>query len=259
MMTHFHTEAKFTLTDDSYSSGPPDVDIHSPLRPKKQYVIGHAFAIALVVLEVLGLCCIAALIIWMSNYQNGLGWDGGEKEFNLHGIFMVTGLIYCYANAAVTSYVFRKQTETCVHYLHFLALSFTLLFTVFGSIAGINVVTKDDVVNVKSFHSWLGILTLSLFVCQIIIGFIGLFPKLGLAARKKYIKLQIWIALIVFALSITTSLLGVSDKFYLSPNRNNANIVFHERIIANVSSLFIVAFGVLLSCLLLQPIYRQVE
>ena len=47
---------------------------------------------------------------------------------------------------------------------------------------------------------------------QAIAGFVGLFPKCGYEARKKYLKFQVWIALLVFTFSIATCLLGFNER-----------------------------------------------
>ena len=66
-----------------------------PIRPK---TFGHSSAVSIVLLEIIGICCVAATVIKAVNYHGGFTWDGGEKEFNFHSVFMIIGLVFCYAN-----------------------------------------------------------------------------------------------------------------------------------------------------------------
>ena len=66
-----------------------------PIRPK---TFGHSSAVAIVLLEIIGICCVAATVIKAVTYHGGFAWNGGEKEFNFHSVFMIIGLVFCYAN-----------------------------------------------------------------------------------------------------------------------------------------------------------------
>lgn len=250
-----YTERRFSHAETEPDNMSYGHDIAIIPSPRKRF--GHTSAVAIVLLELVGICCIGTSIIKAVKYHNGFAWDGGEKEFNIHGVFMIIGLVFCYANAAISSYVFSERSPTAVHYLHGLNLFATSLFTIFGMVA---TGQKGQISRESGFHTWLGIITLLLFSVQTIVGFIGLFPKCGYFVRKRYLKFQVWIALTVFILTIATCLLGFAERVVTgSSQTNNTHSFMNLQILANIHSLILVLFGLLVTSVLFHPLYRYVQ
>ncbi|XP_058520620.1 uncharacterized protein LOC101534930 isoform X2 [Ochotona princeps] len=41
-----------------------------------------------------GFLSVIFTLIWVLHYRKGLGWDGGDLEFNWHPVLMVTGFVF---------------------------------------------------------------------------------------------------------------------------------------------------------------------
>lgn len=258
MLTDGNSGSRYT--EEYYSPEPSDtedsVSVYSEISSPKEALqrFSRVFIVSMFVLELFGICCIVMVTCWMVYFHDGLAWDGSKREFNWHPIFMVAGL-FCYANAALTSYVLRGHSESLVHYLHFLVLMMTFIFIVFGMVSSLTTHTRLTA-KFYSFHSWMGVAMLVLFVIQIVVGFIGLFPKCENTTRKKYLKFQIWICVLVLSIGIGTSLLGNAEK--LTNNFALSLTSFsYEGLLTNMLSLFLLAFGCMVSTVLMHPIYRS--
>lgn len=44
----------------------------------------------------LGVTMVVMVGIWLNSYLGGFAWDGSSKEFNLHPLCMVCGLVFLY-------------------------------------------------------------------------------------------------------------------------------------------------------------------
>ncbi len=52
------------------------------------------FLVALCAAVTFGLACIIFVLIWVLHYDEGLDWNGGQAEFNLHPFLTVFGFIF---------------------------------------------------------------------------------------------------------------------------------------------------------------------
>ena len=48
--------------------------------------------------QVLGLACVVITGVWMGHYRGGYAWDGSSREFNVHPLCMVLGLVFLYGD-----------------------------------------------------------------------------------------------------------------------------------------------------------------
>jgi len=63
-----------------------------------RYPLTHLFSVSVCALEIFGVGAVTLLAVWLSYFHEGFGWDGAMKEFNLHPLFMMLGLIFFYSN-----------------------------------------------------------------------------------------------------------------------------------------------------------------
>ena len=68
---------------------------------------------------------IGVLGVWLSNSLGGFAWDGTSKEFNLHPLLMVCGLVFLYGECKL--FIFY------VSFIHFNYLYKKLFYLCTGS------------------------------------------------------------------------------------------------------------------------------
>ena len=62
---------------------------------------------------------IGVLGVWLNNYLGGFAWDGTSKEFNLHPLCMVCGLVFLYGECKLfikLYYVFIYSNYNSLNY-----------------------------------------------------------------------------------------------------------------------------------------------
>ena len=60
----------------------------------EEFLPRAAFASAVTSSQLFGIGAMIITGVWLSKYQGGFAWDGSEKQFNYHPLFMVIGLIF---------------------------------------------------------------------------------------------------------------------------------------------------------------------
>jgi len=165
-----------------------------------------------VLLQIVGVICIALACWWSRVYLKGFSWDGSGKNFNWHIIFM-TCFIFSYGNAAVVYRVTRKTEKFTAKLIHGGMNLAAFLFSVLGLIAVFRFHNVKHIPNVYSLHSWLGIGSATLYACQLVFGFLGfLFPKFSDDIRRIYLKIHVYFGAIIFALVVAAAVSGVTEK-----------------------------------------------
>ncbi|KAG4908861.1 hypothetical protein JHK82_054895 [Glycine max] len=106
-----------------------------------------------------GILAFILLLVWLLHYREGIDYDS-DKGFRVFNVIFYDG---------IPNHTKRKESqEVCSHALHLIAI-------VLG-IVGLNAVFKfhgmENIPNVYSLHSWIGIVTFCLFGLQWLFGFV---------------------------------------------------------------------------------------
>lgn len=74
------------------------------------------FSYTLVLSQVLGVCVVMSVVVWMGGYgEGGYAWNSDpERQFHYHPTFMAMGLIFMYGEAILVYRVFRKERKRFV-------------------------------------------------------------------------------------------------------------------------------------------------
>ncbi|MBN3323497.1 CY561 protein, partial [Atractosteus spatula] len=207
--------------------------------------------------QVFGLACVVLTGVWMGHYQGGYAWDGTAREFNIHPLCMVIGLVFLYGDALLVFRVFRNETKRVTKILHGVIHLFSLIITIVGLVAVFDYHAKNRFTDMYSLHSWCGMLNCVLFCIQWVMGLtVFLFPGATSTLRKWYLPLHLFFGLTLFAFSIANCLLGIKEKLLFSIMSTYSKFP-PEGVLANVLGLLLVMFGVLVGYIVTREEFRR--
>ncbi|KAI1896537.1 hypothetical protein AGOR_G00095790 [Albula goreensis] len=207
--------------------------------------------------QVLGLACVIITGVWMGHYRGGYAWDGSSREFNVHPLCMVLGLVFLYGDAILVYRVFRNESKRSIKILHAVFHVIALIISVVGFVAVFDFHAKGKIQDMYSLHSWCGMLTFVLFCVQWLLGFtFFLFPGASQWLRKSYLSLHVFFGLVLLALAVGTCLLGITEKVLFSIESTYSSFV-PEGVLANALGLLLVGFGVLVAYIVTREEFRR--
>jgi len=146
-----------------------------------------SYPILLTFAEVFGLLSVILVGLLFDRTVSSSTYNWKTNPFSFHPLFMTIGLLFCYGNAII---LYRTLTETRKYTVKILHALLSLLSLIFAAIGLAAIIRQKNLLNNSHFmtyHSWIGLTTIILFVFQWIFGFVSfLFPKLSLDIRQAY-------------------------------------------------------------------------
>nr|XP_033500272.1 cytochrome b561 [Epinephelus lanceolatus] len=207
--------------------------------------------------QVLGLAAVVLTGVWMGHYHGGLAWDGSSREFNLHPLCMVLGLVFLHGDAILVYRVFRNEAKRNVKLLHGIIHLLALIISIVGFAAVFDFHQAAKIPDMYSLHSWCGMATLVLFCIQWVMGLVFfLFPVASSWLRASYLPVHVFCGLVLLVMAIGSSLLGITEKLLFSIMSTYSQLV-PEGVLANILGILLVCFGVLLGFLITREEYRR--
>ncbi|KAG7317368.1 hypothetical protein KOW79_019666 [Hemibagrus wyckioides] len=204
--------------------------------------------------QVLGVVCLVLTGVWMGHYHGGYAWDSSQQQFNVHPLCMVMGLVFLYGDGILVYRVFRNESKRSVKILHALLHMMALVISIVGLVAVFDVHNKHGFPNMTSLHSWCGMLTFILFLIQWLLGLgFFLFPWASSALRRWYLPLHVFFGLVLLAMSVASSLMGIAEKAIFSGLPPFAP----EEVLANMLGLLLVCFGVVVGYVVTREEFRR--
>ena len=146
------------------------------------------YNILVIIAELLGLISVilVGLMFDEKYFLTGYSWE--KSPFPYHPLMMTIGLLFCYGNAIILYRTFKGTAKLVVKIFHALLLLASLVFALVGLAAIIRNKNINNRPHFMTYHSWLGLTVLILFVFQWIVGFVTfLIPTTSLEIRRLYI------------------------------------------------------------------------
>ncbi|XP_029366681.1 lysosomal membrane ascorbate-dependent ferrireductase CYB561A3 isoform X3 [Echeneis naucrates] len=199
----------------------------------------------------LGLACIICVCVWNSHWRGGFAWDGTAQQFNWHPVLMVTGLVVVYGIAAVLYRIPLTwgQNKLPWKLLHAALMFITLVLSIVGLCAVFDFHNANNISNLYSLHSWIGIAATALFALQWVVGVAGfLLPCSPVSLRKLLKPVHVWMGGSILSLSIVACISGINEKlFFVLKGTINGTQPYSklplEALLGNSLGVLIVAFG----------------
>ncbi|CAF1480197.1 unnamed protein product [Adineta ricciae] len=216
------------------------------------------YPIFLILAEIFGLLSVILVGLLFDGriYTDTYNWP--KNPFTYHPLMMTLGLVFCYGNAILIYRTFRTTPKLFVKVGHALFLILSLVLGIFGFIAIIRSKNLGKRSHFMTYHSWLGLTTLILFVFQWICGFVCfLFPQMSLEIRKTYMPSHRLGGKVIFMSAVIAVLTGLSEygmgSSFFTPN----DIERQRRLIMNFFCVFTSLFALVVIYLLSNPEYQR--
>ncbi|KAF5905858.1 cytochrome b reductase 1, partial [Clarias magur] len=163
----------------------------------------------------IGFIAVVFVLRWVLHFREGLAWDGGAKEFNWHPVLAVTAFIFLQGIAIV---VYRlpwtwKCSKLMMKFIHAGLNVLAFILAVISLVAVFDFHNMQNIPNMYSLHSWVGLAAVILFSLQIVLGVcIFLLPLSTEYLRAAFMPIHVFSGLFIFTTVIATALMGITEK-----------------------------------------------
>jgi len=150
-----------------------------------------------------------------------------EKQWNLHPVLMVTGFIYCMGQAMLVyraCHCCRRIYNKLLHtFFHILAIPCVVLGFLavwdYHSLRTDKDGNADPIPHFYSTHSWLGLLTMGLFLLQFLVGVFSFLLLLCCESstaryRAALVPIHSTVGTTTFLLAVATAVAGITEKAF---------------------------------------------
>ncbi|KAJ8012779.1 hypothetical protein DPEC_G00046420 [Dallia pectoralis] len=207
------------------------------------------FLAALVTAVSVGFLSIFFVLRWVLYFKEGLAWDGGLAEFNWHPVLTVTGFIFLQGIAIV---VYRlpwtwKCSKLMMKFIHAGLHMLAFIFVVISLVAVFDFHNSQNIPNMYSLHSWVGLSAVIQYTVQLVLGVcIYLIPLTPTYMRAAFMPLHVYSGLFIFATAVATALMGITEKLIFGLKDPKYKDSPPEATFVNVLGVLIVFFGAII-------------
>ncbi|XP_010043930.2 probable transmembrane ascorbate ferrireductase 3 [Eucalyptus grandis] len=188
-----------------------------------------------------GVLSIVLMLVWLLHYREGMEFDSDNalRVFNVHPFLMVFGFIF-FSGEAMMAYktvAAEWQVRKVTHmFLHIIAF----ILGVVGLCAVFKFHNMQEIEDMNSLHSWIGIGTISLFGCQWLLGlFTFMIGATSREARSRMAPWHITGGRIILFMAVCTALTGLMQKAVFLELKHE-----REARLVNFIAVFILLFGI---------------
>uniref|UniRef100_A0A914CPR2 Cytochrome b561 domain-containing protein n=1 Tax=Acrobeloides nanus TaxID=290746 RepID=A0A914CPR2_9BILA len=162
----------------------------------------------------IGITMLVLNAFYFGTSRGGFTWNGHLRIYqqgfiNFHGFLMTAGFIFCQGEALIIYRVYRYEPKNVTKFLH-VALH---LCSLACAAVALTAIVKEKVmttnIQMYSFHSWVGVIVISMYCIQFIVGFFNFaFPRTGYKVRSWIMPGHKWVGSLIFKLSAANVLMG---------------------------------------------------
>ena len=223
------------------------------------------FCLTFFATQTLGIILVILTGYWRGVFHDGFGWQGDAlKQFNWHPFLLTIGLVFLYGNGMLIYRVFRNAPKKVLKIFHasIMLTSFIFMVIALKAVFDSNNYNEDKngkpdpLPHMKTLHSWMGIMTATLFTMQWVTGYVMFLAPIAISSWIKsfYLSIHNWFGLFIFILACSTVLLGVAEEnIYKGFDMRNGP----EGYMMNITSLLVIVFCGLVIFLSLNVKYKR--
>jgi cytochrome b-561 len=208
----------YNQEEDSFQEDDPVISntVHDESIQENNWMdkIAYFQAVANIVCHLLALLSIV-LVSWWVDLSAGLSWKLGEAKrvFNYHPLCMV--LAFTFMTVATLSFRYPKLHRYLQKVIHGLSWTVACLCGVIGLVAVFRSHNDEQsglIANLYSFHSWIGITVVTLFLLQYILAIYAFGGVFHPPWKAKAIYVHKYIGPIIYQAVAVTMILGIQEK-----------------------------------------------
>ncbi|XP_017931407.1 cytochrome b reductase 1 [Manacus vitellinus] len=207
-----------------------------------------------------GFVSVILSFVWVFHYREGLSWDGGAGEFNWHPVLVVTGFVFIQGIAII---VYRlpwtwKCSKLLMKFIHAGLNTIAMILAIVAMVAAFEYHNAQNIPNMYSLHSWIGLTALICYSLQLFFGFaVFLLPFAPVYLRALLMPIHVYSGLTIFATVIATALMGITEKLLFSLRDPAYSSSPPEATFVNCLGLLLVIFGLLILWMASRPHWKR--
>ncbi|XP_026818107.1 cytochrome b561-like [Rhopalosiphum maidis] len=212
-----------------------------------------------ILFQIIGLTLIYFVYYWIVQYRGGFSFTEPKIIFNWHPLLMTIAFVYLFANAILHYRTFPNNTKKKLKKQHSLIHGCILILIVIAGFAAFvsHQYSVPKIPHLYSLHSWLGIITILMFLSQFISGlWCFLYPGVAAQHRETLAPYHVFFGISIFTLAIATAVLGFCEKIIFSLS-NKYKLFPAEGVLGNILGIFCVFYCVLVVYMITKPEFKR--
>ncbi|KAI1299226.1 Plasma membrane ascorbate-dependent reductase CYBRD1 [Halotydeus destructor] len=211
--------------------------------------------------QILGGLSVILIVVWITKYLGGFGWESPAIRFNWHPLFMLLGFIIFGGNGILIYRLLRNEQKILLKRIHAILNGLGLLAALFGTYAVFSFHNAANIPNLYSMHSWVGLSVLILFSGQFVAGLTAfLYPGAPGHIRSMLLPLHAYGGTAIFAMSVVAVVSGINEKAIFSLNGKalpNYSSLPSAAIVCNLLGMTVVAFALVVGFIVTKYEYKR--
>ncbi|XP_059655296.1 probable transmembrane ascorbate ferrireductase 3 [Cornus florida] len=167
-----------------------------------------------VVAHLFGIIALILMLVWLLHYREGIELDSDNsfRVFNVHPFLMFFGFIFC-AGEAMMAWKTVAADRNVRKFVHMFLNLVAICLGIVGIHAAFKFHKKENIKNMYSLHSWIGMGTFCLFGLQWLFGFfLYMFPKATQTTRARALPWHINGGRALLYMAIIAAETGLMEK-----------------------------------------------
>ncbi|XP_015366777.1 PREDICTED: cytochrome b561-like [Diuraphis noxia] len=212
-----------------------------------------------ILFQIIGLTLIFYVYQWIVQYRGGFSFTEPKKIFNWHSILMTIAFVYLFANAILHYRTFQNNTKRKLKNQHAIIHGCILILIVFAGFAVFisHQYADPPIPHLYSLHSWLGVITVVMFLAQLFSGlYCFLYPGVAARHRETLAPYHVFFGISNFVLAVATVVLGFCEKIIFSLE-NQYKKLPAEGQLANILGVLCVFYCTLVVYMVTKPEFKR--
>ncbi|XP_001950854.1 cytochrome b561 [Acyrthosiphon pisum] len=212
-----------------------------------------------IIFQIIGLTLIFYVYNWIVQYRGGFSITEPKIIFNWHPLLMTIAFIYLLANSILHYRTFQNNTKRKLKNQHALIHGCILILIVIAGFAAFvsHQYAKPPIPHLYSLHSWLGVLTIVMFLSQLFSGlWCFLYPGAAKQHRETLAPYHVFFGISIFILAVATAVLGFCEKIIFSLDKQY-KLLPAEGVLGNILGILCVVYCLLVVYMITKPEFKR--